>query len=187
MKKLNLGCGFKHKDGYVNLDNFTECNPDILHDLESFPYPFEDSSVDEIILDNVLEHLGQSFSVFNQVIKELYRVSVHNGNLHIKVPHPRHDNFLGDPTHVRAILPQTLALYDQERNDQWIAEKSANSPLGKIHNVNFRLHNINYILDQRYQEALQKNQVSEEALRELTASSNNVIAEIDMHLIAIKI
>ncbi len=186
MKKLNLGCGYKHKEGFINLDTFTDCKPDVLHNLEEFPYPFDDNSVEEIILDNVLEHLGQTFCVFNQVMKELYRISTNSAKIYIKVPHPRHDNFLGDPTHVRAILPQTLALYDQVMNKKWIKEKSANSPLGIIHKINLKLESINYILDNKYQVALQNNTIKEDQLRELAANSNNVVAEIDMQLKVIK-
>ena len=48
--KLNLGCGSKILEGYTNVDKFDYYKPDIVHDLEITPYPFEENSIDEIIL-----------------------------------------------------------------------------------------------------------------------------------------
>jgi hypothetical protein len=28
--KLNIGCGFNKHDGFVNVDQFPECEPDVL-------------------------------------------------------------------------------------------------------------------------------------------------------------
>ena len=56
--KLNLGCGTKKKEGWVNIDSAVDCQPDILQDL-SKPLPFDDQSVDEILADAVLEHFDK--------------------------------------------------------------------------------------------------------------------------------
>ena len=52
--RLNLGCGFKQLEGYVNVDRFG--NPDLKFDLETFPWPWLDNSVIEIKLIHILEH-----------------------------------------------------------------------------------------------------------------------------------
>ena len=57
--KLNLGCGNKLLKGYINLDKFNYYKCDVTHDLEKFPYPFKNDSVNEILLSHVLEHIGQ--------------------------------------------------------------------------------------------------------------------------------
>jgi hypothetical protein len=93
--KLNLGCGKNPKPGYVNVDKYD--NPDVLHDLETFPWPWKDNSVNEIRLIHVLEHLGERKEVFLNIIKELYRICVASATIHIVVPHPRHDDFINDP------------------------------------------------------------------------------------------
>ena len=114
--KLNLGCGSKILKGFVNLDKFEYYKPDIVHDLEKFPYPFEENSVDEILLSHVLEHIGQDPETFNLIIKELYRICKNSSLIDIRVPHPRHDDFISDPTHVRPITILGLSLYDKELN-----------------------------------------------------------------------
>ena len=72
--KLNLGCRNKIIEWYINVDKFDLYNVDLKHDLETFPYPFEDDSVKEIILSDVLEHIGQSPEIFIKILKELYRI-----------------------------------------------------------------------------------------------------------------
>jgi len=83
LKKLNLGCGENKKSGYLNIDWNELTRPDILHDLNEFPYPFRDNTFDLIEAEHILEHLDKPF----QVMKELHRILKPGGKLLIKVPH----------------------------------------------------------------------------------------------------
>lgn len=55
MMKLNLGCGDKKHEGYVNVDLCGD--PDVRCDLSVFPRPFDDDSADEVFSEHFLEHV----------------------------------------------------------------------------------------------------------------------------------
>lgn len=57
--------------------------PDVIHDLNKLPYPFEDSSFEVIEVVHILEHLDKPF----EAMKELHRLLMPGGKLLIKVPH----------------------------------------------------------------------------------------------------
>ena len=100
--------------GYVNVDKFDYGKPDTLMDLEETPWQFADDSVDEIMLNHTLEHLGRDAQTFFAIIKEIYRVCKNNALIEINVPHPRHDHFINDPTHVRIVTPALLDLFSKK-------------------------------------------------------------------------
>ena len=59
LKKLNLGCGFDKRDGYLNVDINSSHNPDVTSDvlkLDFLPKKF----YEEIIAHDVLEHLPRT-------------------------------------------------------------------------------------------------------------------------------
>ena len=60
---LDLGAGVKKYPGSIAVDSNPVTNPEVLHDLNVIPYPFESSSVDEVRLDNVLEHLDDVIAI----------------------------------------------------------------------------------------------------------------------------
>lgn len=102
--KLNLGCGRKYLVGYVNCDLSREVKADKYFDLNSFPYPFESECADEILLDNVLEHLDDIL----RVMTELHRILRPGGRLRVLVPYGKSDWALQDPTHKHFFTEQSL-------------------------------------------------------------------------------
>ncbi len=49
----------------------------------------------------------------------MYRVCRDGAVISISVPHPRHDDFINDPTHVRVVTPELLNLFNKKLNKQW--------------------------------------------------------------------
>ena len=126
--KLNLGCGPKRLAGWVNVDKSPAFQPDAVVDLERFPWPWPDSSAEEVLLNHVLEHLGQSPDTFIGVMRELWRVCKPGAKVRVNVPDPRHESFLGDPTHVRPVTLDTLALFSQAFNRRTMGAFSRRPP-----------------------------------------------------------
>jgi hypothetical protein len=176
--RLNLGSGSRKLEGYVNVDKYGD--PDLKLDLEVLPWPWETSSVSEVQLKHVLEHLGQTTEKFLGIIQELYRVCHHGAKVHIVVPHPRHDFFLGDPTHVRAITPELFSLFSKTWCDKFVAEGNANTPLAHYLNVNFDMGQIYLVPDQAYR-GLPLAEVCK-----LEKQRNNVIEEYQFTLEVVK-
>ena len=106
--KLNLGSESKRYDGFLNDDKLDIFKPDIVHNLEIISYPIENNSVTEIKMHHVLERVGQHSDLFNNIIKEIYRICQRGAIIDIRVPYPRHDYILSDSTHVRLITALSL-------------------------------------------------------------------------------
>jgi hypothetical protein len=182
--KLNLGCGEHKIDGYVNVDRHGSA--DVLHDLEDFPWPWLDSSVDEIFIAHTLEHLGADFDTFIGIIKEMYRICVPNALVKIVVPHPRHDHFICDPSHVRTITKDTMFLFSKRLNRQYAACGFSNSPLGLYYDVDFDVEYIEEQLDQKYDLYHRLKGRSEQDLEFAKEHLFNVISQIEIHLRVLK-
>ena len=184
--KINLGSGNKKYKGFLNLDKFDVFKPDIVYDLETFPYPFKDNEIEEIKMYHILEHLGQIPEIFNNIMTELYRICKNQAIIDIRVPHPRHDNYLADPTHVRPITTMTLQLYDRELNEKWREIGAANTQLAVINNVNFKIIETIIKLEKKYHILLKENKIDQNQIEEYINKYNNVVVETQYKLKVIK-
>ncbi len=94
--KLNIGCGNKKIEGYIGVDKFQCEAAEYICDIEKEKLPFEDNSVESIILDNVIEH----FFDIPSVINELMRVSSKGAVIKIITPHFSALSSWVDPSHI---------------------------------------------------------------------------------------
>ena len=182
--RLNLGCGVKRLDGYINVDKFGE--PDLCFDLETFPYPWENNSVVEISMHHVLEHLGQQPKVYLKIVQELYRICQPEAKIHIIVPHHRSDRFFHDPTHVRPITPVGLSMFSKRLNREWHAQKKAFTLLALYLDVDFELTQVKYTPSEVWFERYPDNTTDENLLLKESEIYINLIKDVEMTLTAVK-
>jgi len=179
--KLNLGAGDVKLEGYTTVDYDSNTNPDYQLDIEKERLPFEDNTVETVVAHHILEHLGEGYF---HVLQELYRVCKHGAIIDIRVPHPRHDSFLADPTHRRPITVVGLQLFSKKFNKHCREEGYASSRLGEYFNVDFEVLTYNYIPDDNARKKFQN--LSADQIEDYANEHNNIVSEIHVKLLVVK-
>jgi SAM-dependent methyltransferase len=95
MQILDIGCGLQKIPGAIGIDNNPGSQADVIHDLNRFPYPFEDNRFDRIYGTDVLEHLEDVV----RTMEEIYRIGRPGAQVFLRVPHFTSTHAFGDPTH----------------------------------------------------------------------------------------
>lgn len=96
MTVLSVGCGKQpSKENLIRLDKSPELKPDVVWDLNQFPYPFNDFSFSKIECLDVIEHLDSIV----RTLEEFHRILEPSGLLRITTPHFSCANSFTDPTH----------------------------------------------------------------------------------------
>lgn len=186
MRRLNLGCGFDKREGFVNADNFIECSPDILFDIEDTP-SLPDNSFDLILMKHVLEHVGADFKTFACVMREIYRVASPEAIIEIQVPHFRHDTWWSDPTHVRAFTPLTFRMMSKRQNDEWIAKRANYTMLAHVMRVDFEIAEAIMVYDPSWWKKVLSGELTQDRLGEMADQQWGVVKELHVKLRVIKI
>lgn len=107
---LNLGCGTDYDPRATNVDVDPSVDPDVVHDLDETPWPFEDDDFSHARARHVLEHLADPLAA----LKELCRVVKPRGTVELTYPigHTRFE----DATHRQFWHWHTAEMLAGERN-----------------------------------------------------------------------
>ena len=93
---LNVGSGKDRSiGGAVTLDVNPSTSPDIVHDLNKFPWPFDDDTFEAIHCMDVIEHMEDVV----KTMEEMHRISRVGARVYIATPHFSCANSYTDPTH----------------------------------------------------------------------------------------
>lgn len=112
---LNLGCGPKHIPGMVNVDNEALFKPDKEVNLERFPWPWKNQSVDGILASHILEHMPD----WERFLRECVRILKPGGMLEIAVPHHHDIVSMTEVGHLHVFTPETFKNLAQGIPNYW--------------------------------------------------------------------
>jgi hypothetical protein len=130
--RLDIGCGPNKKPDWLGVDAIAFPGVDVVHDLRSGVWPWEDSSVAESQASHFIEHLTNFNDKWERVhfFNELWRITVPDGKCTLIFPHWASNRFYGDPTHKEPISEMSFYYLDPV----W---RAANAPHTDIkHNPN---------------------------------------------------
>ncbi len=117
--KLDIGCGNNPKEGFTGIDISPNCKADIVHDVNQYPWPFEDNSVEEIHCSHFVEHLDgmQRIDFFNECYRIMKAPYTDAEGREIKstmtviTPAPFTHRYMQDPTHKFPMVVQEFYNY----------------------------------------------------------------------------
>ena len=107
-KILELGCGRTKRPHAVGIDHIALPGVDIVHDLNSTPYPFDSGTFDEVYAIHVLEHLDSIL----RVMEEIHRITRPNARVVIITPHHSDAISWQDPTHKWHLNSYSFSYFD---------------------------------------------------------------------------
>jgi predicted SAM-dependent methyltransferase len=173
-KRLNMGCGLKKIEGFVNADISTNVKPDKIVDFNTFPWPFEDNEFDHIVAKDILEHLGDTSKDFIKAIKEMYRIS-HNGAIwEVQSPHWRCDTAIDDPDHKRLITMGMFNLFNKRMLLEKLQTEGSDSALAFEHDIDIEICDMQFDYTKPWADRLKSRQITEEELTYALNHFNNV-------------
>lgn len=114
--RVNLACGQTKQEGWIGVDIAKCPGVDIVHDLNKFPWPFKDGSVDEVFISHYVEHIpldttkGDGLCLF---MNELHRILKTGGKVTIVGPYYSSMRCWQDPTHRRALSEATFLYFNK--------------------------------------------------------------------------
>ena len=112
--KVDLGCGNNKQSGYIGVDKIKLDCVDVVHDLDTYPYPFENNSVDEIFCSHYIEHVED----LPKFMDEIYRILKSGAKATIIAPYYTSVRSWQDPFHKRAISEMTFLYFNKNWRDQ---------------------------------------------------------------------
>lgn len=113
--RLNLGCGNKRREGFVGVDRYPCEAADLLCDLGK-PLPFATSSVDELHLDNVIEHVRD----IPALMREIVRVAKPGARVTVVTPHFSSLASWRDPTHVHHLAWSSMEHFEKPSTAHYV-------------------------------------------------------------------
>lgn len=174
-KRINLGCGMQKIEGFVNVDINPIYEPDVVVDLNKFPWPFADNEFDHVVAKDIIEHLGDTGADFIKVMQELYRISNNGAIWEVQAPHWNCDIAKDDPTHTRVLTPNTFGLFNKKLTIERLNNgQVSTSTLAFDADVDIEVCDMQFQYTPLWEQRVRKKEITPEELNYALNYMNNV-------------
>jgi hypothetical protein len=110
--KLDIGAGLFKQKGFIGLDIMNHPNIDIVHDIQTFPWPVPDNICSQILMSHIWEHIEPKYRF--EVMDELWRICRYDGQLFICCPHAGSYLESAHPAHYMCPNVGTFQFFDPD-------------------------------------------------------------------------
>lgn len=113
IKVADIGCGPNKFPGAVGVDIFERPGVvDVVHNLDEYPWPLEESSFDLVLCNHLIEHVND----FVVMVREIHRILKPGGYFISRTPHYSHVDSYIDPTHKRHMTTESFNYFLDDSN-----------------------------------------------------------------------
>ncbi|GAC1678286.1 MAG: hypothetical protein NVS9B2_29430 [Steroidobacteraceae bacterium] len=111
--KLDIACG-ANKQGaeWIGIDHQALPGVDVVHDIETYPWPFADAVFSLAVGSHIAEHIDPAHGGFLRWMDEIWRVLKIGGQLMLALPYGGSPGFWQDPTHCNGCNENTWIYFD---------------------------------------------------------------------------
>ncbi len=135
MSKLDIGSGPIYRKGFTRMDFDKNVRPDILWDLNKFPWPIDNDSYDRVESHHTIEHLPE----ISPFLREVTRIAKDGSTYRFEFPH--YSVAFIEPGHRRGYGLHALSYHKQFVNDlirlEWSPDRKNKGILFKIMDKTF--------------------------------------------------
>ena len=124
VEKIEFG-NPERRDGWFTVD--TTGNPNLMCDLNKFPYPFKTSSASKVQSFHLIEHLENPL----EFVLEMWRILRNGGCLFLKVPYG--NTTQKNPFHKHDFLPEWFKMFERSSSPY------ANKIIGEMYKVKVKV------------------------------------------------
>lgn len=111
--RLHIACGdAKQGPDWVGIDIQKLPGVDIVHDIETYPWPLPDEIVLTSVAHHIVEHINPAKRGFIKWMNEVWRITKPGGQLAIATPYAGSLSYFSDPTHVNPCNEVTWCYFD---------------------------------------------------------------------------
>jgi SAM-dependent methyltransferase len=176
--KLNIGAGDSSLEGYIKIDYDSKRKPDLCTDIRFSVLPYEDDSVEEIVMFHTIEHIEKKHHVF--LLSEFNRVLRKDGYLIITFPEFSKcaKNFIENYKGMREFWEATVFGSQVSKSDYYVCAMDSEFLRQQLIDLGFSHITIDSEINEKYNTILSCSKVRtalgrEDVIREVVFDGKN--------------